>query len=47
MSLLDLNLDTDFEDRNVAGNRTAEEVNHETKIPLSHKTGGVIWRMGV
>ena len=31
---LDLNLDTDFEDGNVAGNRPVEQVNHETETPL-------------
>ena len=33
-----LNLDTDFEDGNVAGNRPVEQVNHETETPLRTST---------
>ena len=35
---LDLNFDQDFENGNVAGNRLAEEVNHETETPLRTST---------
>ena len=35
---LDLNFDQDFENGNVAGNRPAEEVSHETKTPLRTST---------